>query len=109
MKTSEIKFAIALDENKVPLTIDWEASDTSEKSSCKSAMITLWDTKENNTLRIDLWTKDMLMDEMKIFFHQTLLSMADTFKRATGEEKMAEDMKDFCAYFAEKMNLLKKG
>ena len=109
MKTSEIKFAIALDENKVPLTIDWEASDTKEKSSCKSAMITLWDSKENNTLRIDLWTKEMLMDEMKIFFHQTLLSMADTFKRATGEEKMAEDMKDFCAYFAEKMNLLKKG
>ena len=108
MKTSEIKFAIALDENKVPVTIGWEASDAGEKSSTKSVMITLWDAKENNTLRIDLWTKDMLLDEMKIFFHQTLLSMADTFKRATGEEKMAEDMKVFCAYFAEKMNLLKK-
>jgi gliding motility-associated protein GldC len=51
----------------------------------------------------------MMVDEMKIFFHQTLLSMAETLKRATGEEKMAEDMKDFCAHFAEKMNLLKKG
>jgi len=108
MKTSEITFKVTLDENNLPLDIIWEAQDAGEKSSCKGVMITLWDAKENNTLRIDLWTKDMLVDEMKIFFHQTLLSMADTLKRATGEEKIAEDMKDFCAHFAEKMNLLKK-
>lgn len=108
MKKSTINFTVVLDENMIPETIEWEASNAGEKSTCKSAFITLWDTKEKNTLRIDLWTKDMMVDEMKIFFHQTLLSMADTFKRATGEEKMAEDMKDFCAHFAEKMNLLKK-
>ena len=107
-KTSEIKFTVELDENSLPLAINWEASDAGEKSSCKSVMITLWDAKEQNTLRIDLWTKDMLVDEMKIFFHQTLLSMADTLKRAAGEEKMAEDMKHFCAHFADKLNLLKK-
>ncbi|MBI3502841.1 MAG: gliding motility protein GldC [Bacteroidetes bacterium] len=108
MKTSEINFRVALDDNNLPLSIDWEASEANEKSSAKSAMITLWDAKEQNTLRIDLWTKDMLVDEMKIFFHQTLLSMADTLKRATGEDAMAEDLKDFCAHFADKMNLLKK-
>lgn len=108
MKTSEIKFTVSLDENKLPVAIDWEANDPGEKSSCKSVMIALWDAKENNTLRIDLWTKDMLVDEMKVFFHQTMLSMADTLKRATGEDKMAEDLKDFCAHYADKMNLLKK-
>ena len=108
MKQSEIKFTVSLDENKLPVTIDWEASDSGEKSSCKSAMIALWDSRENNTLRIDLWTKDMMVDEMKVFFHQTLLSMADTLKRATGEDKIAEDLKDYCAHFADKMNLLKK-
>ena len=108
MKKSEIKFTVSLDENQLPVTIDWDASDAGEKSTCKSVMIALWDAKENNTMRIDLWTKDMMVDEMKIFFHQTLLSMADTLKRATGEEKMAEDLKDFSAHFAEKMNLLKK-
>lgn len=108
MKTSEINFKVTLDENNLPLAINWEASDAGEKSACKSVMITLWDAKESNTLRIDLWTKDMLVDEMKIFFHQTLLSMADTLKRATGEEAIAEDLKDFSAHFAEKLNLLKK-
>ena len=109
MKTSEINFKVTLDENNLPLKIGWEAASMNEKSSCKSVLISLWDAKENNTLKIDLWTKDMMVDEMKIFFHQTLLSMADTLIRSTGEEKMAEDLKDYCAHFAEKMNLLKKG
>ena len=108
MKKSEIKFTVSLDENKLPVAIDWEANEGGEKSACKSVMIALWDAKENNTLRIDLWTKDMLVDEMKVFFHQALLSMADTLKRATGEEKIADDLKDYCTHFADKMNLLKK-
>lgn len=108
MKTSEINFKVTLDENSLPLSINWEARGMNEKSSCKSVLISLWDAKENNTLKIDLWTKDMLVDEMKVFFHQTLLSMADTLKKSTGEEKMAEDLKDYCAHFADKMNLLKK-
>jgi hypothetical protein len=29
--------------------------------------------------------------------------MSDTFHRATGDEKMAETMKIFCEYFAEKL------
>ena len=108
MKTSEIKFTVKLDENHLPLSIDWESTDGAEKSQCKSVMIALWDAKENNTLRIDLWTKDMMVDDMKRFFHQSMISMADTFKRATGEEKIAEDMKDFCKHFAQKMELLEK-
>jgi hypothetical protein len=31
--------------------------------------------------------------------------MANTFEKATNEDKMAGDMRDFCDYFAEKMNL----
>ena len=109
MKTSEIKFTVKLDENKLPISIDWESTDEKEKSECKSIMISLWDKKESNTLRIDLWTKDMLVDEMKQFFHQTLVSMADTFQRATGETEIVGDMKDFSIYFADKMKLKQPG
>ena len=108
MATSEIKFTVKLDENKLPVSIDWESTDGNEKSQCKSLMISLWDPKEKNTLRIDLWTKEMLVDEMKKFFHQSLVSMADTFQRATNEDKMADDMRDFSIYFAEKMDLIEK-
>ncbi len=110
MKTSEIKFTVSLDENNLPEKIDWSATDANEKSSSKAVMITLWDAKENNTLRIDLWTKDMMVDEMKQFYHQCLLSMADTFDRATGEAESAKELRSFAQHFAEKLNLIvKKG
>ena len=106
--TSEIKFQIELDENKVPEKLFWSAQDggITEKET-KAILLSIWDSKEQETLRIDLWTKEMPVDEMKLFFHQTLVAMSDTYQRATGDEKMADTMKDFCDYFAEKLELKK--
>ena len=108
MKKAEIKFTVTLDENNLPSQIDWEATEGNEQSQCKSIMINIWDAKENNTLRIDLWTKDMLVDEMKQFYHQSFLSMADTLERATGEKDAAKDVREFAQSFAEKLNLISK-
>lgn len=105
--TSEIKFNIELDENRVPEKLSWTARDGGvNNEAAKAIMLSIWDSKAQETLRIDLWTKDMPVDEMKKFFHQTLVAMSDTFKRATDDEKMADTMKDFCDYFAEKMDLM---
>ena len=107
-KTSEINFTIGLDENHVPENIAWTATDGGvEQEETKAIMLSVWDSKTKESMRIDLWTKDMPVDEMKIFYHQTLVSMADTFQRATGDEKMADTMRDFCDYFAEKLELKK--
>ncbi len=106
--TSEIKFEIELDPNRVPEKLFWTAADGGvAKEEAKAFMLSIWDSKAKETMRIDLWTKDMPVDEMKIFFHQTLVAMSDTFKRATDDEKMAATMKDFCDYFAEKLELTK--
>jgi len=104
--TSEIKFTIDLDENRVPEKLSWTAQDGGiEKEEAKAIMLSIWDSKAKETMRIDLWTKDMPVDEMKIFYHQTLVAMADSFERATADEKMAGTMRDFCDYFAEKLEL----
>jgi gliding motility-associated protein GldC len=108
MKQSEIKFLVTLDDNKMPEKIDWSASDGQAESTSKAVMIALWDTQEKNTLRIDLWTKDMMVDEMKQFYHQNLLSMADTFERATGEVEAAKAMRNFAQEFGERLNLVMK-
>lgn len=106
--TSEIKFLVELDENRVPEKLTWTAQDGGvDNEEAKAMMVSLWDAKAQETLRIDLWTKEMPVDEMKIFFHQTLVAMADTFERATNDEKMSATMKDFCDYFAEKLELKK--
>jgi gliding motility-associated protein GldC len=105
---SEVKFNIGLDENKVPEAISWTAQDGGiDKEASKAVMISVWDHKQKDTLRMDLWTKDMPVDEMKQFYHQTLVSMADSFERATDDQKMSATMRDFCEYFAEKLKLKK--
>lgn len=105
---SEIKFLVELDENRVPEKLTWTAQDGGvELEETKAVMLSIWDNKAQETLRIDLWTKDMPVDEMKIFFHQTLVAMADSFERATADEKMATTMRDFTDYFAEKLELNK--
>ncbi|MGG7036864.1 MAG: gliding motility protein GldC [Flavobacterium sp.] len=105
---SEIKFNVELDENRVPEKLSWTAQDGGvDHEETKAIMLSVWDNKAKETLRIDLWTKDMPVDEMKQFFHQTLVAMSDTFQRATADEKMADTMKDFCDYFAEKLELKK--
>jgi len=45
---------------------------------------------------------------MKMFFYQTLSTMTDTYQRATQDEKMTKSMKDFCNFFAEKLELSDK-
>ncbi|MDD2985198.1 gliding motility protein GldC [Flavobacterium sp.] len=105
-KRFEIKFDIELDGNKVPEKMHWTAEDGGiSNQETKAMMLSVWDAKNKESLRIDLWTKEMPVDEMKIFFHQTLVAMADTFQRATTDEKMADTMRDFCDYFAEKLEL----
>jgi gliding motility-associated protein GldC len=107
IKTSEISIKIGLNENNLPIQMNWTATDGNvENERAKALLLSLWDPKENNTMRIDLWTNDMTIDEMKQFFHQTLLTMADSFEKATGETNICEDLRDYCYHFAEKMKLL---
>lgn len=104
--TSEIRLKVGLDENRVPEELTWSAQDGGINNEVAKAMLlSVWDSKNKESLKIDLWTKDMPVEEMKIFFHQTLVTMADTFMRATQDEKMTATMKDFCEYFAEKLEL----
>ncbi len=105
-ETSEILLRITLDENRIPEKLCWSAQDGGiVDEEAKAMLLSVWDSKNKESLKIDLWTKDMPLDEMKVFFHQTLLSLSDTFMKATQDEKMTATMKDFCAYFAEKLEL----
>ena len=90
----------------LPIQMRWEAEGSERiKSSLRFFTFALG-SKDKNTMKIDLWTKDMSVEEMKQFFHQSLLSMADTFEKATGENLICEDLRDYCYHFAEKMKIL---
>ncbi|MGN8225782.1 gliding motility protein GldC [Gracilimonas sp. BCB1] len=107
MQKKEINITVELDKDNVPTDIIWNASDLrgKDKAQCRAMLLSLWDAHNKDTLKLDLWTKEMTVDEMKIFFHQTLVTMADTLERATNDERITGDMRDFCHYFAEKMEI----
>ena len=105
---SRITLTVGLDENRVPEELHWSAEDGGiDNESAKAMLLSVWDSTNKESLKIDLWTKDRPVDEMKIFFHQTLVSLSDTFMKATQDDKMTATMKDFCDYFAEKLELKK--
>lgn len=103
-KLSEINLKVYLDDENVPDTIEWQATDAPAPGmqEAKAMMVSLWDAEARNALRIDLWTKDMSIDDMNDFFFQVLLTMADTYKRATNNKEIMADMKQFAREFAEK-------
>ena len=104
MHNSTITIDVQLDPDKVPHQISWKASDSTADmaQNAKAMLISFWDGAEKSTLRIDLWTKDMMVDEMSDFFYQTFMTMADTYKRATQHTELSDDMKKFAESFYKK-------
>ena len=107
MTKSTITFDVMTDENRVPASIAWSATDTHAENAqkAKAMMISFWDGAEKAALRIDLWTKDMMVDEMADFFFQTMMTMADTYGRATQYTEQVEEMKKFAHDFYDKFKI----
>jgi gliding motility-associated protein GldC len=108
--TKNISINVGLDDKNIPEKISMLADDSGSDSpiTCRAMILAMWDNDKKETLRLDLWTKDMTVDEMKIFFHETLVTMADTLQNSTADERIGGDMRDFCDYFAEKMEIKTK-
>ena len=107
-KKTKITIDVNLDENNIPEEMRWTAPDGGVLDmDTKAMLLSFWDSENQETLKMDLWVKEMPVDQMQLFFHQTLVSFSDTFYRATQDEKMTATMKDFCDYFAEKLELKK--
>ena len=108
MSQSTIKIDVLLDPNKVPEQITWSASDsnTNMVQKAKAMCVAFWDGADKTAMRIDLWTKDMMVDEMADFYHQMFFTMADTFERATQQKELSEDIKKFSKEFQNKFREL---
>ncbi len=93
-----------LDEQKMPESIGWNATETSSEDlrKVKAMFLSFWDGDDKAALRIDLWTKEMMVDEMADFFFQTFMSLADTFQRATRNAEISQDIKKFAHGFYKK-------
>jgi gliding motility-associated protein GldC len=104
MPKSSININVTLDEQKMPEQISWNASETSAEDDrdAKAMFLSFWDGNDRAALRIDLWTKSMMVDEMADFFYQTFMGMADTYQRATRNQEVTQEIKQFAENFYKK-------
>ncbi len=105
---STIKIDVSLDEKKLPNAITWQASQSTADSArnAKAMILAFWDGADKTAMRVDLWTKEMMVDEMADFYYQTLITMADSYERATHQKELVDDMKKFAKEFYEKFRAL---
>ncbi|MEN9569291.1 MAG: gliding motility protein GldC [Bacteroidota bacterium] len=108
MNKSTITIDVLMDPNKIPEQITWSASDSNAEMAqkAKAMCVAFWDGADKTALRIDLWTKDMMMDEMADFYYQLMMTMADTFNRATHQQGLSDDMKAFAKEFFQKFRAI---
>lgn len=104
MKTSTIQIDVTLDDHKVPHHINWSATDSTaaEPQQARAMMVNFWDAADKAALRIDLWTKDMMVDEMIDFYYQTFMGMAESLQRSTGQTGLVQDLEAFAKQFFQK-------
>jgi gliding motility-associated protein GldC len=98
MRKSKIELEVSLDNQNVPELIEWKATDspTGKNENTKAIALAIWDDANQNTMKIDLWTKDMPVDEMKLFCIQAIGGLSETILRATGDQNMHDELKNTC-------------
>lgn len=110
MKKSDIIISVELDDRNHPEKIHWQAEGSGMQgmNSCKSIMLSIFDKADSGTLRIDLWTKEMRVDEMQQFIYETMQSMANTYHNATNDKESADKLRSMATQFGAETGLLKK-
>jgi gliding motility-associated protein GldC len=105
MKKSTIHFEVQLDDKNVPEKIFWDATEKPEEglSETKAISISLWDHVQKNTMRIDLWSKEMPVEEMKRFYIDCLGGLAQSILSSTGDEAMSQEINLLCDRLAKQM------
>ena len=102
-----LKFEVELDENNLPNSIKMLEEKASNSSiDLKALMISAWDAKRKETLRVDIWTKDMPVNDMFIMYHQNMMGMATSLEKSTGQNKLANALRDYCDFFAKETKIL---
>ena len=96
--TSEINVSIELDAERIPERITWDATEKPDDAVADTSAISvsIWDPAIKNTMRIDLWTKEMPVDEMKRFYVDCLGGMAQSLLNSTGDEFMSSEINLLC-------------
>ena len=105
-KQAHINISVQLDENKIPEKLFWSAPDGNViNEESKAIFLSVWDHKKKESLSIDLWTKEMPVNEMNDFFYQAILTMGESIYRATENEKIKDAIKKISSHLEKELKI----
>lgn len=92
MNESEINFRVQLDAQRIPEKIFWDATENPNEgiNETKAISVGVWDQYHKGLLGINLWTKDMPVDEMNHFVVDLIGNITQMVKDSTAEAKIIE-------------------
>lgn len=92
MRKSEINITVELDENRIPDKIYWDATENPNEgiNDTKAISLSVWDHYSKGLLGINLWTKDMPVDEMNHFAVDVVGNLAQMMTDSTGNKRVIE-------------------
>mgnify|MGYP001273429538 CR=1 FL=1 len=109
MAENKIEIDVKTDENHIPTEINWTAPNEKIKGkSAKAMTLVFWDDESASTMNMDLWTKEMSVEEMRHFICQSMMLLADTFERATNDKAHAEAVRGFTTELAKRVGVLEE-
>ena len=94
-KTNQIILDVTLDENQIPERIMWTATSADQAEETRAFFLSLFDPTRKDTLKIDLWTKEMNIDDMRLFMYNTLKSMGRSYAKAIGHAQVIDQFDQF--------------
>ena len=103
MRQSDINISILLDEQNTPEVIKWSATDKpgEETEETRAFSLSVWDHATKSIMKLDLWTKDMEVPDMKNFYIQMLGSMAEMLMASTNDEEMSAEIESLTKRLAQ--------
>ena len=110
MTKAHIDIQVELDEKRMPTRIIWKADEalSDQENETKAMRLSIWDDKEQHTLRLELWTQALRIDEMKRFYIDMLGDMSQSILNATGDTFMSEKLRkiseDLATYHRSELN-----
>ena len=108
-KKEKFSIEVVMDENLIPENLQWSSTQgDGESENASAALIYLWNAQKNETFSLDLWTKKMSIEEMNKMMFQTIMTLANSYEKATSEDQLANAMRDFGEFFGEKTKILPK-
>lgn len=107
-KKTNINLQIHLDEKNIPEKIFWHSQDGNiSNAECKAFILSIWNNNKEETSTLELWIKNMPIQDMNKFFYHTFLAIGNAYQRATSNQIISQEIKNFGYEFLKKVHISK--